>query len=668
MSTGRKTSLLVLFWYITLLVSLMGGLFLLPHTTARADAVSETQAAPDSAAAGFEIRHAYYYKPPENLSTPELAGKFNFFILSKGNETFRDELLAAGGRRPILQYIRFEAIHNPGPDNCTATPWRNNAAFKPGDFCAISRDHPDWFLLDANGSRIVDSYQNEAFYVMDPGNPGWQQFFIQRVQETQADPNWDGVFLDNVEVTLNFRQQDNEVPPKYPTDAEYWAANQGFLKVMYEQYFKPNGKLLLANIVSRKDEALFPSYLTYLDGAMHEGWSIDNPNRWRPVSTWEKQMLLAEQAQANGKFLVLVGQGTQADSELQRFAYASFLLVTNGSAAFRYGNSASYRQAWWYDNYTLPLGAPTGPRYKDGAAWRRDFTNGTVMVDPTNHLSEIQVFSGPTATALPPTATVAPPTATAVPPTATVAPPTATAVPPTATVAPPTATRIPPTATRMPPTATRIPPTATRIPPTATRVPPTATRVSPTATRIPPTATRIPPTATPTAQTGALHLKVNFQTANTITPAGFLPDSGLTFANRGNGYNYGWNADNRANTRQRDSSRSPNLQSDTLTHLQVNGSYTWEISVPNGVYQVSITAGDPSNYDSVYRLKAENVLVVNGKPSSSKRWITGAASVTVSDGRLTITSDAAGKNNKINFIQIDTLQARAGLPEPPAGL
>ena len=75
-----------------------------------------------------------------------------------------------------------------------------------------------------------------------------------------------------------------------------------------------------------------------------------------------------------------------------------------------------------------------------------------------------------------------PPTATAIPPTATLAP-TATAVPPTATPAP-TATAIPPTAT-LAPTATAVPPTATPAP-TATAVPPTAT-LEPTATAIPPT-------------------------------------------------------------------------------------------------------------------------------------------------------------------------------------
>jgi len=368
-----------------------------------------TTPAPDSAATGapssgvapemaedtasFEIRLAWFYKPPEETSLEKVAQRFNFFIMSKGNEKERDQMLAAGARRPILEYLRFEAIHDPG--SCTEQPWRNNVAFNPGDFCEISKNHPDWFLLDQNGKRIVDSYQDEDFYLMDPLNRGWQDFFIERVRQVQSDPNWGGVFLDNVEVSLSFREQDDEIPAKYPTDAQYLAATQGFLKYMYTSYFQPNGKLLFANIVARKDDTQFVSYLDYLDGAMHEGWSIDNPKRWRPASTWEQQMTLAEQAQAKGKFIILVGQGTQGDNELQRFAFASYLLVANGKAAFRYANSSAYRNAWLYDNYNIDLGAPLGPRYLSGKTWRRDFTRGSVTVNPETHEAQVTARVAP---------------------------------------------------------------------------------------------------------------------------------------------------------------------------------------------------------------------------------------------------------------------------------
>ncbi|MGZ6316777.1 MAG: putative glycoside hydrolase, partial [Anaerolineales bacterium] len=108
-------------------------------------------------------------------------------------------------------------------------------------------------------------------------------------------------------------------------------------------------------------------------------------------SEWARQMSLAENALAAGKRLVLVAQGGRADFQLQRFALGSYLLITNGNASFRYANADSYLQAWVYPNYDLKLGTPLGARYLDGVAWRRDFSNGYVRVNPLNGQAVIAV-------------------------------------------------------------------------------------------------------------------------------------------------------------------------------------------------------------------------------------------------------------------------------------
>jgi hypothetical protein len=345
------------------------------------------------------IRKAWFYKPPNDGNLTLIANQFDFFILSKGDELERDQLLALGAKRPILQYVRFEAIMDPG--SCTRKPWQNNVAFLPGDFCQISAEHPDWFLLDQNGQRIVDPYGGENFVMMDPGNPGWRAFFLERVRQTQeADKNWGGVFLDNVEVTAARYEKKQRSLAAYPNEAQYQAAVQGFLQYLRINYFQPTGRLLFANLIARKDETDWTRYLTYLDGAMHEGWAIDWPNRYRPAEIWEEQMTLAEQTQEMGKFIVLISQGKRDDLELQKFAFASYLLIDQGRAAFRYANSQSYAEAWLYDDYKLKLGQALGPRYQEGNAWRRDFTNGSVLVNPQTHEAQIKVGVESTSTLL----------------------------------------------------------------------------------------------------------------------------------------------------------------------------------------------------------------------------------------------------------------------------
>ena len=83
-----------------------------------------------------------------------------------------------------------------------------------------------------------------------------------------------------------------------------------------------------------------------------------------------------------------------------------------------------------------------------------------------------------------------------------------------------------------------------------------------------------------------------------------------------------------------------------------NPTASWQIAVPNGTYRVRVVAGDPGFTDSVYRISAEGVAVVSGTPTSAQRWIDGAADVTVSDGRLTLTSGSGASNNKIDFVEI----------------
>jgi hypothetical protein len=145
--------------------------------------------------------------------------------------------------------------------------------------------------------------------------------------------------------------------------------------------------------------------------------------------------------------------------------------------------------------------------------------------------------------------------------------------------------------------------------------------------------------------------RVNFQPANAPVPDGYLMDSGAVFGERGNGFSYGWNATNN-NTRRRNSSSSPDPRYDTLNHMQKGGTYTWEIAVPNGDYHVFVVAGDANFTDSVYRINVEGVLAVDGTPTSSQRWLEGSVTVTVTDGRLTVSNASGAKNNKICFIDI----------------
>ena len=152
---------------------------------------------------------------------------------------------------------------------------------------------------------------------------------------------------------------------------------------------------------------------------------------------------------------------------------------------------------------------------------------------------------------------------------------------------------------------------------------------------------------------GAPVVMINFQPAGAEISPGYLPDTGAPFGLRGNGFAYGWNADNSAATRERNSPLAPDQRYDTLIHLQKpeNPDAVWEMALPPGVYDVYAVAGDPEAADGHMESAAEGQLLLSGAPEEGHRFVTGtAAAVAVTDGRLTIRSGPNAINNKNNEI------------------
>ena len=147
-------------------------------------------------------------------------------------------------------------------------------------------------------------------------------------------------------------------------------------------------------------------------------------------------------------------------------------------------------------------------------------------------------------------------------------------------------------------------------------------------------------------------VSINFQPADAPVPAGFLVDAGAAYGDRGNGYTYGWGANN-ATTRDRNAANSPSQAHDTLIHTQQDGAnHVWNIAVPSGNYRVRLVAGDPTGTTGVYRTNAEQTLLVNGNQTTANRWVEGNAVIAVADGRLTITNGSGARSTKLCFIEI----------------
>ncbi|MEM6766438.1 MAG: Ig-like domain-containing protein, partial [Bacteroidota bacterium] len=167
-------------------------------------------------------------------------------------------------------------------------------------------------------------------------------------------------------------------------------------------------------------------------------------------------------------------------------------------------------------------------------------------------------------------------------------------------------------------------------------------------------------------------VQVNFSDQGTPAPNGYVADFGQAFGDRGNGFTYGWlNEFGTApqslvgNGRNRGPNPDNNTLLETLMHMQyddVDGNNgvleegIWEVEVPNGLYDVIVTAGDtdPENLPetryvvNVEGLPAIDYVANQGASNSQVNTVT----VNVTDGRITLDAKNGGFNTKLQTVII----------------
>ncbi|MEU4689441.1 Ig-like domain-containing protein [Actinoplanes sp. NPDC023714] len=173
-----------------------------------------------------------------------------------------------------------------------------------------------------------------------------------------------------------------------------------------------------------------------------------------------------------------------------------------------------------------------------------------------------------------------------------------------------------------------------------------------------------PRTATPVAFTA----KVAFSDQASTPPAGYLKDYGQAFGTLG----YGWidledggPLNLVGNGRDRGATTASDVRLTRLMHAQAGGkpAGAWEIAVPNGLYTVTAAVGDSGTAtDSVHYLNVEDQNAVAAfRPAASAKHVTATRTVSVTDGRLTL-SPKAGTNTKFHYVDVASVPAAGAIP------
>ena len=180
----------------------------------------------------------------------------------------------------------------------------------------------------------------------------------------------------------------------------------------------------------------------------------------------------------------------------------------------------------------------------------------------------------------------------------------------------------------------------------------------------------IPVTVTPDADpTNGAQVKVRFQTDGIPTPDGWTADAGGAYSTAAG---FGWIDGTTVQPTDRASAivyrstatsgiayPSSPLQKGVASLQQPTGAF-WERAVPNGTYEVMVSAGDSAQTDSLHTVTAEGQPVISGfTPTGATPFQTGKRTITINDGRLTIAG--SGENTKINWVSLKG----TGLGGPP---
>jgi hypothetical protein len=264
--------------------------------------------------------------------------------------------------------------------------------------------HEDWFLHDPTGQRLHNSTWD--WYLHDINNPAWRQYWLNSVIADMRTEGAQGVFADSFEAGIGpgwFDQSDPRFdgtnaanPAAWPNGYTWISQLQDLVNYMEAGFAAtPEKFVYLPNL-----DALVTSW-NHMDYSNFDGGFLEGFGDWGPSylngepSDWVLSMNRALPMSAAGKILImqpsLVDTPDSPTGLLQRgFDLGTYLLLKGDHTYLNVVSGVSPSGAYYYPEDTVNLGPALAPPATDVSqylwqnVYRRDFQNGTVLVNPTN--------------------------------------------------------------------------------------------------------------------------------------------------------------------------------------------------------------------------------------------------------------------------------------------
>ena len=243
------------------------------------------------------------------------------------------------------------------------------------------------------GGAIIESALFSGNWIANVTNSGYRSRWNSNVITVLQANAWDGVFADDLD--KNWTGHGGSVVPSDPADPYSAATQQVTIDATYLQIqnlyaaIDAAGYDVIGNISNGLDAPTFKAWIAQMDGSTREFWlkfGTGDSSGVRFVTTdFDFNSTFIQQANNTSKVFIGITYGTLADTTMQRYGWAAFLLDWSGSKSDGYAFvDQSTTGDPWTVHWTKKLGQPTNLKYNVQAnanLWQRDFTGGVVCVN-----------------------------------------------------------------------------------------------------------------------------------------------------------------------------------------------------------------------------------------------------------------------------------------------
>ena len=268
---------------------------------------------------------------------------------------------------------------------------------------AWRREHLETVLKTSNGSLCRGLINGDNSIVMDPSNQFWRETLINASVSAVTEGHFDGIMADQLVMANKLANDFDCIYSKTgkPYTTEEW--RQEMLELIAEVKNAIKDKLLIGNSVAN-GVAYFQEntrqFLTSLDGVVAEGFkgSISwNTSIYPDQNSWQKNLDMMNELNQLNKYGIAIAKydDGKINSNIEfvqnyRFNLCTFLLIKydlSGFSVIKIKKNQNNVQidSPYMDEYSLKLGSPTGNYFFDNGLAMRNFSNGMVIVNPTDN-------------------------------------------------------------------------------------------------------------------------------------------------------------------------------------------------------------------------------------------------------------------------------------------